>query len=170
MQVSPRLLLRRSSTLSPTIWPMFYSEAAEKQLELSCNLVICLRFVVMIRIPTSPILFSPNSNDFIFWNEASCAISSSLTSSLGRSTSWVSSVTVIFLIVASETGRVTLVCVEVKVGVLLSNSISNLRDISWIAASNLLFASESSLELSSREASICACLANSCLHSSFYFR
>jgi hypothetical protein len=41
-----------------------------------------------------------------------------------------------------------------------SKLISNLSDISLIADYNLVLASDSSLELSSSEVSICACLAN----------
>lgn len=124
----------------------------------------------MTRIPGSPILFSPKRRDLMFWKGASCAISSSETSSLGRSTSCVSSVTVIFLMVAKETGLVTLLGAWLTESVLLSSSISSFREMSWIAASNLLLAYESSFELRSKEASIWACLASSCLHYSFYFR
>lgn len=50
-----------------------------------------------------------------------------------------------------------------------SRSSSNFNEISWMAASNLAFASDNSLELSSREVSICACLTKACLISSLSF-
>jgi len=87
----------------------------------------------------------------MFLKEASWEMSSSVMPSLGRSTSSVSSVTVIFLMLTMETGRLVLICEETAPD---SSSIYSFREMSWMAPSSLLLASESSFELRSREESI----------------
>lgn len=87
-------------------------------------------------------------------------MSSSMMPWLGRSTSYVYSVTVVCWMVTNETGLTALVVGRLPLD---SRLISNLSEISLIAASSLVLASDNSLELSSNAVSICACLANACL-------
>lgn len=167
MHASPSLLLRISRTLSDLRLCICLSASAVKQLELSCNLLILVRLVVMAITPASPILFSPNNNDFKPLKGSNRKMSSSMIPWLGRSTSSVYSVIVVCCIVTNETGFTAL---AVGAELLDSILIYNLREMSLIAAYNLVLASDSSFELRSSEVSICACLTSACLISSFSLR
>jgi len=76
-------------------------------------------------------------------------------------------VTVVCWIVTKDTGLT-----ERAAGMLADYSrlISSFSEMSRMASSNLVLASDSSLELRSRPVSICACLARECLISSFSLR
>lgn len=76
------------------------------------------------------------------------------------SISSVYSVTVVFWRVTSSTGLEMRSCEPEEDG--LYRSISSLREMSWMAVSSLVLASDSSLEFKSREVSICACLESAC--------
>lgn len=167
MQTSPSLLLRISRTLSDLRLRICLRDSAEKQLESSRNLLIFMRLVVIANTPSSPILFSPKSNDFNPLKGRSRRMSWSMMPWLGRSTYYVYSVIVVWCIVTSETG---LTALAVGAEWLDSKLIYNLSDISLMAAYNFVFASDSSFELSNKEVSTCACLARQCLISSFSLR
>jgi hypothetical protein len=126
-----------------------------------------IRFVVIAITPTSPILFSPNNKDFRPLKGSSRRMSSSIIPWVGRSTSYVYSVIVVWCIVTKETGFTALV---VSAELLDSRLIYSLREMSLMAAYSLVLASDSSFELRSSDVSICACLASACLISSFSLR
>lgn len=139
---------------------IFFNPLAVKLFEFNCNFVTKVKLLEIAITPKSPILFSPKINDFRPLNEASCRISSSEISSFGRSTSSVYYVMVVCWMVTRANGLVaTAYC-------------SDPADYSWIysfnemsrmADSSLVLASESYFELRSSPVSTWACLANSCL-------